>query len=96
MIKKIKQKRPANATGRRSVPSPGRLHVPQGNEDCVSQLLNPPAPTTEALEPRAHAPQQEESLRWEARAPPLETSPPPPQLEKALVQQQRRSAANNE
>ena len=50
----------------------------------------------EALEPRAHGPQQEKSLRWEAHAPPLETGPPSPQLEKALVQQQRRSAANNE
>ena len=45
-------------------------------------------------EPRAHALQQEQSLQWEACAPPLESSASS-QLEKALVQQQRLSAANN-
>ena len=35
---------------------------------CVPQLLSPHATTTEAHEPRAHAPQQEKPLQWEARA----------------------------
>ena len=47
---------------------------------CALQLVNhncwsPHARTTEAHAPRARAPQQEEPLRWEARAPQQRVAP---------------------
>ena len=42
---------------------------------CVPQLLSPHATTTEARAPRAHAPQQEKPLQWEARAPQRRVAP---------------------
>ena len=39
------------------------------------QLLSPHAENTEAHKPRAHAPQQENSLQWEALALQLEKAP---------------------
>ena len=53
----------------------------------MSLLLNPPAATAEAHEPRPHAPQEEKYLQLEARAQQVERSPPSLQLEKALAQQ---------
>ena len=50
------------------------------------QLLSLCATTTEARASRAHAPQQEKPLQWEARS---------LQLEKARAQQQRPKAAIN-
>ena len=44
---------------------------------------------------RAHVPQQEKLLQWEARAPQLERRPCSLQLEKALLQQQRPRAAKS-
>ena len=53
---------------------------------CKPHLLNPCATTTEARRPRAHTPQQEKPLQWEARS---------LQLEKACVQQRSPNAAIN-
>ena len=62
---------PANAGDTGSIPVPGRSHVPWSNQArvpqllslhsraCEPQLLSLCATTTEACEPRAHAPQQE-------------------------------------
>ena len=46
-----------------------RAHEPQLLSPHAPQLLKPPSTTTtEAPKPRAHAPQQEKSPQWEARA----------------------------
>ena len=55
-------------------------HVPQllkpaGSSARVPQLLSPRAATTEARAPRAHAPQQEKPLQWEACAPQRRVAP---------------------
>ena len=71
---------PANAGDTGSSPVPGRSHMPRSNWACAPQLLSlrsralePQllslcATTTEAHAPRAHAPQQEKPLQWEAGA----------------------------
>ena len=60
----------------------------------MPQLLRPRATATEACVPRAHAPQQEKPLQWEAHE--LQwSSPCSLQLEKARAQQQRPNAAKN-
>ena len=71
---------PANAGDTGSSPGPGRSHMPQSNEArapqllslrsraCEPQLLSPHATTTEALAPRARAPQQKKPPQWEAHA----------------------------
>ena len=78
---------PANAGDTGSSPGLGRSHMPQSNYACVpqllslhsgaheSQLLSPPATTTEARAPRAHALQQEKPPQCEARAPQQRTAP---------------------
>ena len=42
---------------------------------CEPQLLSPRPATTEAHVPRAHAPQQEKPLQWEARTPQRRVAP---------------------
>ena len=72
---------PANAGDKSSIPGPGwshmswssKAHVPQLLSLCSRtrepQLLSLWSTTTEAHSPRAHAPQQEKPLQWEAHAP---------------------------
>ena len=62
-------------------------HVPK------PALQSPRATTTEACAPRAHAPQQEKPLQWEAHALQRRVAPRSPQLEKAHTQQWRPNAA---
>ena len=50
---------PTNAGDTGSSTGPGRSHMPQSNEAHALQLLSLRAATTEALTPRARAPQQE-------------------------------------
>ena len=45
-----------------SIPGPGRVHMPWGNEVRVPQLLTP-------VHPRAHGLQQEKQWQREAHAP---------------------------
>ena len=78
---------PANAGDTGSGPGPGRSHMPQSNQARAPQLLSlrsrarepqllsPRATTTEALAPRARAPQQEKPPQWEARAPQWRVAP---------------------
>ena len=56
---------------------------------------SPHAATTEAQEPRAHAPQQEKPPQWEALIPQWRVAPHSLQLEKACTQQWRPSTAKN-
>jgi len=57
---------PANAGDIGSIPGMGRSPLPQGNETCAAQLLNPhiyiplymSAATTDGCSPRAGAPQE--------------------------------------
>ena len=42
---------PANARDTGSIPDLGRFHMPQGNQACELQLLNPCAAATEACAP---------------------------------------------
>ena len=57
--------------------------------------MSPRAATTEAQVPKAHAPQQEKPLQWEAQASQLEGSPHTQQLEKAHEQEKRPSTTKN-
>ena len=78
---------PANAGDTGSSPGLGRSHMPQSNKARAPQLmslrsrahepqlLSPRPTTTEACVPRAHAPQQEKPLQWEARAPQQRVTP---------------------
>ena len=59
---------PDNARNMGLVPGPGRPHMLQGNSAHVPQPLK-------LMSPRAHAPQQEKPLRWEAQARQLESVP---------------------
>ena len=91
----IKKKEESTCQWNRQTFSPWPRQFPRATEQlrlCVT-TPEPAFSNYRSHEPRAHAPQQEQSLQWEARAPPLESSAPSPQLEKALVQQQRLSAA---
>ena len=91
----IKKKEESTCQWNRQTFSPWPRQFPRATEQlrlCVT-TPEPAFSNYQSHEPRAHAPQQEQSLQWEARAPPLESSAPSPQLEKALVQQQRLSAA---
>ena len=84
--------------GRSHMPRSNKAHAPQllslRSRARELQLLKPVchnywslcATTTEARAPRAHAPQEEKPLQWEARL---------PQLEKAHVQQRRPNAVKN-
>ena len=63
-----------------SIPDPGRPHVPRSKEVRGPQLLGlgSRAREPQLLEPkcpRAHAPQQEKLLQWEAHASQLEEKP---------------------
>ena len=51
---------PANAGDTGSSPGPGRSHMPRSNQAREPQLPSLHAATTEALTPRARAPQQGE------------------------------------
>ena len=78
---------PANARDMSLIPGPGKIHmlwatkapVPQllslHSRDPKPQLMSPCAPTTEAGALRAHAPQQEKLLQWEAHAPQQRAAP---------------------
>ena len=59
----------------------------------VPQLLSPHATTTEALVPRARAPQEEKPPQWEALTLQRRADPHSPQLEKACMQQWRPNTA---
>ena len=80
---------------RRSIPGPGRSHVPQSNSPgttAIEPVLKSPANTTTEpirrnywiLCPRVDARQQEKPPAWEAWVPRLESSPHSLQLEKSL------------
>ena len=57
-------------------------------DDLTCHRITKPFTTaTEGCVPRAHAPQQEKPLQWEAHAPQLASSPYSLQLEKAHAQQ---------
>ena len=78
---------PANAGDMGLIPGLGRSHMLQSNWTHAPQLLSlrsrahepqllsPRATTTEARTPRAHAPQQEKPLQWEAHAPQRRVAP---------------------
>ena len=59
------------------------------------QLLNPRATTTEALMPRARAPQQEKPPQWEARALQQRVAPALSATREKPTQQKRANAAKN-
>ena len=58
---------PANAGDTGSRPGPGRSHMPRSDYVPEPQLLS--------LRSRAHAPQQEKPLQWEACAPQRRVAP---------------------
>ena len=63
----------ADAGDTGSIPGPGRSHVPPSNRAHVPKPLNPHGRAWEPQLlklacPRAHAPQEEKSLRGQARA----------------------------
>ena len=78
---------PANAGDTCLSPNPGRSHMPRSDQARAPQLLSlrstahePQllslrATTTEALAPRAPAPQQEKPPQWEARTPQWRIAP---------------------
>ena len=78
---------PANAEDSGSSPGPGRSHMLWSNYARAPQqlslrsrahkpqLLSPCTTTTEAHEPRAHAPQQEKPPQWEAHTPQRRVDP---------------------
>ena len=49
----VHKNQPDNAGDIGSIPSPGRFHMPQSNEACVRQLLNP---SSRACEPQLPSP----------------------------------------
>ena len=66
--------------------------MPRSNEACAPQQLSLRAAPTEARAPRAHAPQQEKPLQWEARAL-RQSGPRSAQLETVRAQQRRPNIA---
>ena len=67
-----------------SIPGLGTSHMPQSNQACAPQPLNPWVASTEAQTPGACAPKQEKPPKGEACAPQLDSSPRSPQAEKTL------------
>ena len=79
-------KNPRANSGDSLIPDAGRSHMPRSNWACVPQLLSLCARNQEPqlltpAHPRACDLKQEQKLRWEARAPQLESNPHSPQLE---------------
>ena len=70
-----------------------QLLMPASSRAWEPQLLSPCAATTEAHVPKARAPQQENSMQWEAHGLQQKSSPLSPQPEKACVQQWRPNTA---
>ena len=77
---------PANEGDAGSIPSLGRIHVPQSNKACAPQLLAP-------MLSRARAPQEANTTRSLSSA--TESSPYSPQIEKDHAQPGGPSAAKN-